>query len=172
MIRPTPMQHQAAPRAPRALHAPRVPHAPRASRGPRALGAIRALGATTAATAAFAFALLAGPLASVPAHAHEAHGKPAYGGVVAEGGTFQAELVSAPAALTLYVSDHGTPVATAGARAKLTLLSGAQKTEVTLAPAGSNRLSAASGPLAAGTKVIANVTLADGRSAALRFEIK
>ncbi|HQP66617.1 MAG TPA: hypothetical protein PK072_08200, partial [Quisquiliibacterium sp.] len=64
------------------------------------------------------------------------------------------------------------PVATAGARAKLTLLSGAQKTEVTLAPAGSNRLSAASGPLAAGTKVIANVTLADGRSAALRFEIK
>lgn len=117
-------------------------------------------------------AFLAGAVLPHPAAAHEAHGKPVYGGVVAEAGHFQAELVSAPNALTLYVSDHGAPVSTAGARAKLTLLSGARKGELILSPAGANKLAASAEPLPPGTKVVANVTLADGRTAALRFEIK
>lgn len=112
-------------------------------------------------------------LVAAPALAHTEHGQPAYGGIVAEAGIFQGELVAKPTGLTLYVTEHGKPIATQGASAKLVVLSGAQKTEVPLVPAGENRLEAKSSiPIAIGAKAVASVKLADGRAGALRFEMK
>ncbi len=62
---------------------------------------------------------------------------------------------------------------TAGATAKLVVLSGTQKSERDLVPAGDNRFSVAGDePLAKGAKAVATVKLKDGRSGALRFDVK
>lgn len=108
------------------------------------------------------------------AFAHAEHGEPTHGGIVAEAGVFQGELVvNAPAGLTLFVTEHGKPIPTQGASARLVVLSGAHRTEVPLVPAGDNRLEARAGvPIAAGAKAVASVKLADGRAGALRFELK
>ena len=108
-----------------------------------------------------------------PALAHAEHGQPAHGGIVAEAGVFQGELVAKATGLTLFVTEHGKPVSTQGATAKLVVLSGAQKSELQLVPVGDNRFEAkTSVPLAAGAKAVASVKLADGRAGALRFEVK
>ncbi len=127
---------------------------------------VAALAVALAAAAAIA-------LAPAPSHAHADHGKPQHGGVVAEAGTFQGELVAGPKGATLYITDHGAPVPTAGASAKLVVLSGSQKAERELVPAGDNRLAVAGdAPLAKGAKAVATVKLKDGRSGALRFDVK
>ena len=106
------------------------------------------------------------------AHAHADHGKPMYGGLVAEAGVFQGELVRKADGITLYVLDHGEPVPTAGASARLTVLAAGQRSELALTPAGENRLAAPAGTtLPKGARVVAAVTLADGRSGALRFAL-
>lgn len=126
--------------------------------------------ATRSVAAVATVAALAAP---APAGAHAEHGQPVHGGIVAEAGTFQGELVARPAGLTLYVTDHGKPIPTQGASAKLVVLAGGQKVEAALAPAGDNRLEAAQPvPIAAGAKAVASVRLADGRAGALRFEVK
>lgn len=111
--------------------------------------------------------------ATGPVRAHADHGKSEHGGVVAEAGAFQGELVAGAAGLVLHLSDHGAPVSAEGATAKLTVLASGQKSEIALAPAGGNRLAGPAGTrLPAGAKVVAAVRLADGRSGALRFELK
>jgi hypothetical protein len=79
-------------------------------------------------------------LAATAALAHDDHGKPQHGGVVAEASTFQVELVAGPKGPVLYVTDHGKPLSTAGASGKLVVLAAGQKSELALAPAGGNRL--------------------------------
>jgi len=110
---------------------------------------------------------------AAPAFAHASHGEPMYGGVVAEAGMFQGELVARARQLVVYITNHGEPVPTAGAQAKATLLAGGQKTELALAPAGENQLTAtASAPLPAGARAVVAVKLGDGRAGSLRFELK
>lgn len=113
-------------------------------------------------------------VAAGPACAHDDHGKPAWGGVVAEAGTFQGELVGTSSkGATLYITDHGKPVPTAGASAKVVVLAGGAKTELDFVPAGENRLAAPGGQsIAKGAKAVATVKLKDGRSGALRFDVK
>ncbi len=112
-------------------------------------------------------------LAGTPALAHDDHGKPQHGGIVAEAGTFQGELVAGPKGPTLYVSDHGKPVPTAGASGKLVVLAGGQRSDLVLSPAGDNRLAPAQPmPLPKGARAVATVSLKDGRSGALRFDVK
>lgn len=134
---------------------------------------IRSLRPLRRAAAITTLVTAAASLVAVPAHAHTDHGKPMYGGVVAEAGAFQGELVAGPKGATLYITDHGAPVPTAGATAKLVVLSGAQKSERELVPAGDNRLTVSGGePLAKGSKAVATVKLKDGRSGALRFDVR
>lgn len=83
-------------------------------------------------------------LSSAPAWAHAEHGKPQHGGVVAEAGEAQFEIVGQGKTIVVYATNHGAPVDTAGAKGKLTLLDGTAKTEVPLLPAGANRLEGAS----------------------------
>ncbi|RZI40016.1 hypothetical protein EGT07_25500 [Herbaspirillum sp. HC18] len=104
-------------------------------------------------------------------HAHDV--TPQYGGVVSVVQDVNYELVAKPDSITLYINDHGKPLDTKGAMATVTLLSASDKADVTLAPAGENKLEAKDvfkvGP---GTKAVAKVTLAGKSAQNLRFTLK
>lgn len=106
-------------------------------------------------------------------HSHAHEHKPLHGGVVVEASDMDFELVAKVEQITLYVRDHGKPANTAGAVAKLTLLSGTDKSEIALRPAGDNRLDAKgqfkTGP---GSKAVAMVTLAGKKPINVRFSLK
>ena len=102
-------------------------------------------------------------------HAHEV--KPQHGGVVSVVKDVNYELVATKGELALYVSDHGKLVDLAGATAKLTLLSGTQKQDVALAPAGNALRAKGDFKLAAGTKVLASVKTASGAGSTARFTL-
>ncbi len=108
------------------------------------------------------------------AHAAGSHDhSPKHGGVVAEANDLDFELVARPDRLTLHVRDHGKPMPMQGASARLTLLTGTERSEAVLAPAGSDRLEAqGTFKLAPGTKVVAAVTLPGRKSANVRFALK
>lgn len=103
-------------------------------------------------------------------HAHEA--KAQHGGIVSVVKDVNYELVANAAELLLYVSDHGKPANLAGATAKLTMLSGSKKDEATLVP-GKDALQAKGNfAVAAGTKVVAQVSLQGKPAQAVRFSLK
>ena len=74
-------------------------------------------------------------------------------------------------AAELYLDDHGEAVATAKLSGKLTVLSGTNKTEAKLEPAG-DKLVAKGVKLVKGDKVIAIVTTEDKQNNSARFVIK
>ena len=106
-------------------------------------------------------------------HAHGHDHKPLHGGIVVEANDMDYELVAKPDTLTLHLRDHGKPTKTEGVSAKLTLLNGTEKSEAVLAPAGEGKLEAkGSFKVAAGTKVVALVTLPGKKTANVRFAVK
>ena len=105
------------------------------------------------------------------AFSHAEHGQPQYGGVVAEAGEAQFELVAKDGKFIVYLSNHGQPLASKGASGKLTLLDGAKKTELELKPAGDNRLEAA-GSAASGAKALISVQLVDKKPLQARAVLK
>ena len=110
--------------------------------------------------------------ASAAAYADGEH-KPKYGGVVTVVKDVQYELVAKADSVALFIEDHGKKVDTKGATAKLTLLSGADKTEVPLVPTGENGLGAKGAfKVPAGTKAVATITLAGKPAINARFELK
>ena len=110
--------------------------------------------------------------ASAAAYADGEH-KPKYGGVVAVVKDVQYELVAKPDSVALFIEDHGKKVDTKGASGKLTLLSGGDKTDITLVPVGANGLEAKGMfKVPAGTKAVATITLAGKPATNVRFEIK
>ena len=115
-----------------------------------------------------AFAALVAATAAV---AHEDHGKPRFGGVVADAGHYQAELVARSDSLTIHVTEHGTPVPTAAGSARLTLLAGGKKTEVALAPAGNNRFEAKGTFDLKGAKAVAALNVPGKPPKTLRFAL-
>ncbi|MFG6458606.1 hypothetical protein [Roseateles sp. BYS96W] len=110
-----------------------------------------------------------------PAHAADEHGhdhKPLHGGVLAESGATEYELVAKPDAITLHAREKGKPVNVQGARAKLTILSGGEQSVVELKPANDRLQAAGSFKVAAGSKIVATVELQGRKPANLRFAIK
>lgn len=102
---------------------------------------------------------------------HDDH-TPKHGGLVVEGKQADFELVAKPEVIQLYLRDHGKAMSAAKASAKVTLLSGLDKQEVTLAPVGDKLEAKGSFKVAAGTKVVAVVTN-DGKSlGTARFTLK
>lgn len=103
-----------------------------------------------------------------------AHGeKPKHGGIVQSANDVSFELVNKDGKVTIYVEDHGEPVATAGASGKLTVLNGAEKTDVPLEPAGANMMATkGEAKLGKGSKAIATLTFADKKTVNVRFSIK
>ncbi|MBI4755693.1 MAG: hypothetical protein HY778_09825 [Betaproteobacteria bacterium] len=100
------------------------------------------------------------------------HG-PKYGGVVRELHNVAYELVAKPDSLTLYVSNHGKPVATQGATAEAVIHAGNDKTSVLLEPAGDNRMLAKGQfKVGVGVRVMVTTTLAGMPAAKATFKLK
>ena len=103
-----------------------------------------------------------------PAHEH----KPLHGGLVVEVKDMDYELVAKPTVIQLHLRDHGKPTDVAKASAKLTLLSGAEKQEVELKPAGDKLEATGTFKVGPGTKVVALVTIAGKPAGTVRFALK
>ncbi|MBP6903341.1 MAG: hypothetical protein KBC73_24850 [Burkholderiaceae bacterium] len=103
-------------------------------------------------------------------HAHE-H-KPLHGGVVVEVKDMDYELVARPTTIQLYLRDHGKPAEIAKASARLTLLTGSEKQEVELRPAGDRLEASGSFKLGPTTKAVAVVSMAGRPAASVRFVLK
>lgn len=122
--------------------------------------------ATVALSAAVFLAPTFGALAAGEA-------KAMHGGIVAKVNEITYELLHKDGAVSIFVSDHGKPVATRGATGKLTAMTGTEKTEAPLEPAGDNRLNAkGSIKLAPGSKVVASIQLDGKKPASVRFAVK
>ena len=120
----------------------------------------------TAAVLAFA-----APAFAADGHSHDP--KPLHGGIVIEASDIEFELLAKADTVTVYVRDHGKPASTQGASGKLTVLSGAEKAEATLSPAGDNKLEAkGSFKVGPGTKFVATVNLQGRKPVNLRFAMK
>jgi hypothetical protein len=106
------------------------------------------------------------------AFAGQDHHAPKHGGIFVETKALDFEVVAKPELIQVYVQDHGVPVKLDGARGKVTLLNGSEKTEVELTPVADRMEAKGSFKVAKGTKGIASVTLAGKSAATARFEIK
>lgn len=117
-------------------------------------------------------ALLAQPVYQ-SALAHDAHGKPRWGGVVADAGEFQAELVIKAGQAKIYLTQHADQLPSQGAGGKLTLLAGGKKEELTLAPVSDSALGATTTlKTGTGVKAVAVIQLPGQAPATLRFVLK
>lgn len=124
---------------------------------------------TLAAIAITAFLALASLAATASGkHSHD----PKFGGVVVETKVGDVEIVAKPESIQLYVSDHGKVVKLDGAKAKVTLLNGTEKSEAELLPAGDKLEAKGAFKVAKGTKGIAVLTLVGKPAVSVRFEVK
>ena len=109
---------------------------------------------------------------SISAHAgKDGHG-PMFGGVVVGSKVGDLEIVAKPESIHIYVSDHGKAVKLDGAKAKVTLLNGAEKSEADLVLVGDKLEAKGAYKVGKGTKGIAIVTLAGKPPVTARFNIK
>ena len=97
--------------------------------------------------------------------------KARHGGVVQKANDITYELVVQADGAAIHIDDHGKPVSVVGASGKLTVLSGANKSEAELKPVG-DKLEAKGIKLAPGSKVVASVTMADKKTVSVRFSVK
>ena len=106
------------------------------------------------------------------AHAKKDDHTAKHGGIFVETKALDFEIVPKTDLIQVYVSDHGKPVKLEGAKGKVTLLNGSEKTEVDLAPAGDKLEAKGSFEVTKGTKGIAAVTLPGKPAATARFQVK
>ena len=121
--------------------------------------------------AAITFAVAGTAHAAGEKHDHAHEHKPMHGGVVVEVKDMDYELVAKATTLQLYLRDHGKPADVSKASAKVTLLTGTEKQEVELKPAGDKLEATGSFKVGPGTKAVAVVTIA-GKPATARFTLK
>ena len=122
---------------------------------------------TQALFASITLALAGSAFAAGDKHDH----KPLHGGVVVEVKDMDYELVAKPTVIQLHLRDHGKAADLSKATAKLTLLTGAEKQEVELKPAGDKLEATGSFKVGPGTKAVAIVTVA-GKPSTARFTLK
>ena len=108
---------------------------------------------------------------ATPAFAAEDHA-PKHGGVVLETKAGDLELVAKPELIVIHVSDHGKPMKLASATGKVTVFNGKDKTEAPLVLAGDRLEAKGSFKVAAGAKVLAEVSLNGKPAASARFTLK
>lgn len=122
---------------------------------------------TQAFLASITLALAGSAFAAGDKHDH----KPLHGGVVVEVKDMDYELVAKPTVIQLHLRDHGKAADLSKATAKVTLLSGTEKQEVELKPAGDKLEATGSFKVGPGTKAVAIVTVA-GKPSTARFTLK
>ena len=123
-----------------------------------------------AIAAAFCLTVAGTASAAGDHHAGDDH-KPKHGGVVAPTKAMDFELVAKPTTIQLFLRNHGKPFDVSKASGKLTLLSGAEKQEVDLKPAGDKLEASGTFKVGPGTKAVAVVNVA-GKPATARFALK
>jgi len=109
---------------------------------------------------------------SISAHAGKEGHEPRFGGVVVGSKVGDLEIVAKPESIHVYVSDHGKAVKLDGAKAKVTLLNGAENSEADLVLVGDKLEAKGAYKVGKGTKGIAIVTLAGKPPVTARFNIK
>jgi hypothetical protein len=109
---------------------------------------------------------------SISAHAGKDGHEPRFGGVVVGSKVGDLEIVAMPESIHIYVSDHGKAVKLDGAKAKVTLLNGAENSEADLVLVGDKLEAKGAYKVGKGTKGIAIVTLAGKPPVTARFNIK
>lgn len=127
---------------------------------------------TQALLASITLALAGSAFAAGDKHNHAHEHKPLHGGVVVEVKDIDYELVAKPTMIQLHLRDHGKPADVSKASAKLTLLTGAEKQEVELKPAGDKLEASGTFKVGPGTKVVALVTIAGKSAGTVRFALK
>lgn len=115
--------------------------------------------------------LLAASAIALPAIAAENHA-PKHGGIVLETKAGDLELVAKSDSMLIHVSDHGKPMKLTSGGGKVTVLNGNDKTEAPLALVGDKLETKGNFKVAAGTKVLAEVTLNGKPDVAARFTLK
>lgn len=126
----------------------------------------------TTRTLAACITLALAAAASTSWAAGEAHDhQPRHGGVVVEVKDMDLELVARPTVIQLYLRDHGQAADLSKATARVTLLSGSDKQEVALKPAGDRLEATGSFKVGPGTKAVAVVMVA-GKPSTARFSLK
>jgi len=121
--------------------------------------------------ASFVLALAGSAFAADDKHDHAHAHKPLHGGVVVEVKDVDYELVAKPTVIQLHLRDHGKPADVSKATAKVTLLTGTEKQEVELKPAGDKLEATGSFKVGPGTKAVA-VVMVGGKPATARFTVK
>ena len=112
-------------------------------------------------------------ISTVPALAAGNHGHaPKFGGVVVETKAGDVEIVAKPDSIQIHVTDHGKAMKLDGAKAKVTLLNGTEKSEAKLVLMGDKLEAKGAFKVAKGTKGIAVITLAGKPPFTARFEVK
>lgn len=119
----------------------------------------------------FFLPLLAGSVISLATYAAEDHA-PKHGGVVLETKAGDLELVAKSDSMRIHVSDHGKPMKLTSGNGKVTVFNGSEKTEAPLTLSGDKLEAKGSFKLAAGTKVLAEVSLNGKAAVSARFTLK
>ena len=103
-----------------------------------------------------------------------AHGdaKPQHGGILQVANDLSFELVAQADGATIYLMDHGKPMASKGITGKLTILQGSNKIEADIKEAGDNTLRVLGVKLGKGDKLVAALSNIGGKSMTVRFAIK
>ena len=103
-----------------------------------------------------------------------AHGaaEPRHGGIVQTAAHLTFELLATADGARIFVTDHDKDYDATALKGRLTVLNGTAKAEADLVPAGGNTLEARGIALDKGARVVAVLTLADGKSRTLRFVLK
>ena len=104
----------------------------------------------------------------------QAHGdaKPQHGGIVQKANDLSFELVTQADGATIYLMDHGKPMASKGITGKLTVLQGSNKIEADIKEAGDNTLRVMGVKLGKGDKLVAALSNVGGKGMTVRFTIK
>ena len=107
----------------------------------------------------------------LPAFAAEDHA-PKHGGIVVETKAGDLELVAKPELIVIHVSDHGKPMKLTSGSGKVTVFNGNDKTEAPLVLVGEKLEAKGSFKVAAGAKVLAEVSLNGRPAASAGFTLK
>ena len=97
---------------------------------------------------------------------------PKHGGIHIENKAMDIEVVVKADLIQIYASDHGKPLKLDGATAKVTLLNGAEKSEIDLPLVGDKFEAKGTFKVSKGTKGVVLVTLAGKPGTTARFTVR
>lgn len=120
----------------------------------------------------FVLTALAAVAFAGPAFAAGEDHKPKFGGVVVETKSGDFELVAKPEQVTIHVSDHGKAMKLTSATGKVTVFNGTESKEAPIALVGDKLEAKGPFKIAAGTKVLAEVSVNGKAAVAARFTLK